>query len=82
MDKDKKNMTSGGGTVFIKSEKRFKGPSHVGIVNTDSFGEVITYHFYDSENDGLSELVARGLLWTENAWPKLGKYLISPNQRC
>tara|TARA_B110000014_G_scaffold156844_1_gene110191 strand:+ start:3 stop:1040 length:1038 start_codon:yes stop_codon:yes gene_type:complete len=81
VDKDKKSMNSGGGSVFIKSEERFIGPGHVGIVDIENIGEVITYHFYDSEDDGLSKLAARELLWTENGWPKLGKHLISPNQK-
>ena len=73
-------MALGGGSIFLNSEGRFIGPGHIGIVKTDDLGELITYHFYDREEYGISKLAAREIFWDENGWPKLGKHLISPNQ--
>ena len=46
----------------------------------EDLGELITYHFYDGDVEGISKLAVREIFWNENGWPKLGEHLISPNQ--
>ena len=79
-DKAGKSMNSGGGSLFLQSKEHYSGPGHAGIAITNNYGEVFTYHYYDAEDNGISKLAARELLWTETGWPKLGKHLVSINK--
>ena len=80
LDKSGKSMNSGGGSLFLQSRGNYIGPGHAGIVKTNNYGEVFTFHYYDAEDNGISKLAARELMWTETGWPELGQHLVRINQ--
>lgn len=52
--------------LFLSHEGRFHGPGHVGV------GEgVLTYHFYDTEDNGASRLSINSISYV-NGWPVAG----------
>ena len=69
-----------GDEQILQSKEHISGPGHAGITITKNYGEVFTYHYYDAEDNGISKLAARELLWTETGWPKLGQHLVSINK--
>ena len=71
-------MRDGGGTLFLQRDGRYIGPGHVGIVEFEA-EQIITYHYYDGGDDGVSKLAARELFWNDKDWPELGDHLILPN---
>jgi arabinan endo-1,5-alpha-L-arabinosidase len=77
LDRDGVDMKDGGGTVFLDGGGRLLGPGHVGI-GSDGAGDVVTYHYYDGDDDGISKLGARALNWTSDGWPEPGEARIGP----
>lgn len=75
LDKDRKDMREGGGTLFLATEGRFIGPGHANIwMYPDSRGTtryIFTYHFYDGEDEGKAKMHARELGWDDDKWPVL-----------
>ena len=72
-------MRTGGGTLLLASAGGYIGPGHVGIVQIED-RQILTYHYYDGNDDGISKLAARELLWNKQGWPELGQHLIKPDR--
>ena len=75
-DKNGKDMLNGGGSVILKTEGRYIGPGHAGILTTSEYGDIFTYHFYDGFDNGISKLGVRSLSWNSEGWPILGGHLV------
>ena len=75
-DKNGKDMLNGGGSVILKTEGRYIGPGHAGILTTSEYGDIFTYHFYDGFDNGISKLGVRSLSWNSEGWPILGDHLV------
>lgn len=67
-DRDGVNLLSGGGTLVLKSEGRFIGPGHPGIIQVGDT-EWFSFHYYDGENRGRATLGVRKLTWDADGWP-------------
>ena len=78
-DKDGKDMAKGGGSLFVQAEGRYIGPGHIGILEFNEEEGIITYHYYDREDNGVAKLAVRELFWSDDGWPMLGEHLIEPN---
>ena len=65
---------SGGGTLLLGSVGRYCGPGHVGVFkyNSVATGEakmVMTFHFYDLDEEGVPKLAGRELTIDSSGWP-------------
>jgi len=68
LDKEGKDMLSGGGTPFLASEGVAIGPGHAGIVNHQR-KDWVSFHFYDATRRGMGTLGIRPLKWDRDGWP-------------
>ena len=67
-DTNNVNMTSSGGTVFLRTTGKFIGPGQIGILEengTEYFG----YHYYDANVNGAPTYDLEPLSWTTDGWP-------------
>ncbi len=67
LDRDGKNLSEGGGSVFLTSSGRFIGPGHIGILH-DHGTDWFSYHYYDADSRGRSRLALGKLDWS-TGWP-------------
>lgn len=67
LDKNGKQTSSGGGTVILKTQGRFIGPGHFGLLIEDG-REFMSYHYYDANQNGISKLKISTLSW-QDGWP-------------
>ncbi|MDR0869315.1 MAG: arabinan endo-1,5-alpha-L-arabinosidase [Planctomycetaceae bacterium] len=49
-DKDGKRLDKGGGTLFLASDEKWKGPGHNGILRTKDGKDYLFLHAYDADN--------------------------------
>ena len=75
LDKNGVPLTDGGGSLFLGNEGRYIGPGHIGILESEKLGDIVSYHFYDSETNGISNIAIRELTWDSDGWPVLGDHL-------
>ena len=68
LDKDRKDLLQGGGTLFLASSGNFIGPGHAGIYQ-DNGTNWLSCHFYDGSRGGAATLAIRQLKWTADGWP-------------
>ena len=76
-DKEGLPMTSGGGTLIVAGDQRWKGPGHNAILS-DQGQDYLVYHAYDSQANGVSALRIRPLYWSDDLWPLPGPTIRSP----
>ena len=79
VDQEGADMLEGGGTLVLDTEGRFIGPGHPGILR-DGDQLLMSYHFYDREQNGRSALAIRPIEWTEDGWPQVAGPPITPPQ--
>ena len=70
LDRKQKDMRVGGGTLFLERDRRYIGPGHEGIVEFEE-QQIITYHYYDGGDNGVSKLADRELFWNDKDLPEL-----------
>ena len=61
-------MTSGGGTLVLSGDNRWKGPGHCAVLLQEE-GDWLVYHAYDAENHGRPTLQISRLNWNTDGWP-------------
>lgn len=72
LDRDGKDMLSGGGTPVLATENVFIGPGHPGIWKEN--GQYwFSFHFYNQARRGMSTYAIRPLRWSEDGWPIVEK---------
>jgi arabinan endo-1,5-alpha-L-arabinosidase len=69
-DRNGDDLRSGGGTLVVGSQGRWRGPGHCSILQ-DEDGEKIVYHAYDAEKRGAATLRISPLVWDAEGWPAL-----------
>ena len=70
LDAEGKDLATGGGTLFMKSEGEEVGPGHPAIAQKD--GEFrLFYHYYSRKFDGHSVIGHKPLRWTPDHWPEI-----------
>lgn len=61
-------LTNGGGTQILASHDRYVGPGGQSVI-TDSDGDLLVYHYYDSADRGVAKLGVNLLGWDSSGWP-------------
>jgi arabinan endo-1,5-alpha-L-arabinosidase len=75
LDKEGRDISNGGGSVFLESWRNEIGPGQIGIFSegkSDSF----TYHYYDAHNNGSPTLGRREIQWGADGWPAAGDRIL------
>jgi arabinan endo-1,5-alpha-L-arabinosidase len=67
-DRNNVLMTSGGGSLVIASDERWKGPGHCAVL-LDGEESWLVHHAYDAEANGIPTLRIEELIWDEDNWP-------------
>ncbi len=70
VDREGRAMLEGGGTLLERTTGRFVGPGGQEAVKT-SKGDMLVYHYYDSDDAGASKIEFTPLRWSEDGWPRL-----------
>ena len=72
VDRDGRKMSEGGGTLLLHADldplKRFKGPGGASVLQSGG-KEIIVYHAYDAQRNGMPTLRMQVLAWTADGWP-------------
>lgn len=70
LDEASTPLLSGGGTVLVQGDARWKGPGHNAMIAT-SFGDYLVYHAYDANAGGTPTLRMSLITWPadDSAWP-------------
>jgi arabinan endo-1,5-alpha-L-arabinosidase len=63
-------MLEGGGTQVTFPTERWRGPGHNAILQEDDT-EMIVYHAYDADHNGLPTLHIEPLTWDAEGWPSI-----------
>jgi len=72
IDKEKKNMALGGGTILLQGDENWHGVGHNAVVSFDGT-DYILFHAYDANDRGRSKLRIFKLTWDKKDWPVLGE---------
>lgn len=68
LDSKGTKMMSGGGTLLLSGDSRWKGPGHCAVLLQEQ-GDWLIYHAYDTENNGRPTLRISRLNWNTDGWP-------------
>lgn len=71
LDKDGRDLSKGGGTVFLAARGNEIGPGHAGII-TRGGASYLTFHYYDGKDNGRPSLGMEKLVMTKDGWPDVG----------
>ena len=77
LDRDGVEILKGGGSLLLETDGRFIGPGHAGILK-DGDRFLLSYHFYDKDRNGRSDLAIRVLEWDKDGWPRIAGKPITP----
>lgn len=70
LDREGRDMASGGGTLLIASDSRHVAVGHSAVCHTDD-ADYFLAHGYSRERNGRSLLVIRRMEWDDEGWPLL-----------
>jgi arabinan endo-1,5-alpha-L-arabinosidase len=80
LDKEGKDLRTGGGTLLLATDGQFIGPGHAGIIQeNDKFW--MSMHFYDGSRRGAGTLAIRPLSWDAEGWPVVGEIKDAPKDK-
>ncbi|XXX79500.1 arabinan endo-1,5-alpha-L-arabinosidase [Sorangium sp. So ce134] len=71
VDKEGREMRSGGGTLLVQGDSRWRGPGHNAVVFEGGQAYNI-YHAYDADANGAPTLRISELVWDDDGWPRSG----------
>ena len=69
LDRDGKPMLEGGGTLLLGTTSTAIGPGHCAVLREPG-RDLLVYHFYDAEANGIPTLQIRPLTWDKADWPQ------------
>ena len=69
LDKDGRDMATGGGSLFLASDGDLIGPGHASFV-TDRIDPLVFFHYYDRKHGGFATIGSHVLTWTKDGWPE------------
>lgn len=75
LDRSGKDMLSGGGSLVLDSEQRWRGPGHNSIL-VDGEKTYLVYHSYDATVAGTPRLRVEELVWDAEGWPNSPSMLL------
>ena len=64
------NLSTGGGTLFLKSEGDRIGPGHPCFIEENGSTRMF-YHYYDRQRSGVPTIGDLPLHWTDDGWPQI-----------
>jgi arabinan endo-1,5-alpha-L-arabinosidase len=70
LDANGGDLSTGGGTLFLKSDGDRIGPGHAAFIE-EKAGTRMFYHYYDRQRAGLPVLGDLPLTWSADGWPKI-----------
>ena len=68
LDSSNVNMTSSGGTLFLKATGKFIAPGQMGILDENGVS-YFGYHYLDANDNGVPTYDLEPLSWTTDGWP-------------
>jgi arabinan endo-1,5-alpha-L-arabinosidase len=68
VDKNGRSLLSGGGSLLLSGDDRWRGPGHCAVLS-EADSDWLVHHAYDANNNGVPTLRIRRLGWDENGWP-------------
>jgi len=68
LDKEGRNMATGGGTILLQGDKNWHGVGH-NAAYTFNGTDYLIFHGYDAADEGKSKLIIKKLAWDNNGWP-------------
>jgi arabinan endo-1,5-alpha-L-arabinosidase len=71
VDRDGKQLLTGGGTLVLTGGTRYRGPGHNSVLFTAD-AAYNAYHAYDADNRGDPVLRISELAWDDDGWPVSG----------
>ncbi len=72
LDRHGKDMAQGGGTLFLKGDKReYEAAGHCAVYDLPKGETVFVCHGYSIPLNGASLLIQRPVHWTDDGWPEL-----------
>ena len=74
IDRDGKPLLEGGGTLLLGTEGSAIGPGHCAVLREPQ-RDLLVYHFYDGDANGIPTLQIRPLVWDKEGWPRAEKPL-------
>jgi arabinan endo-1,5-alpha-L-arabinosidase len=77
LDRDRKPMTEGGGTLVLASYGQVRGPGSCAIIPVGG-RDYLIHHEYDAANGGTPTLQIRQLYWAGDGWPVAGEPIQRP----
>ncbi|OYV05972.1 MAG: arabinan endo-1,5-alpha-L-arabinosidase [Verrucomicrobiales bacterium VVV1] len=80
LDRTDRDMSTGGGSLFFKSEGKFIGPGHFATIEGFPHSR-FSFHYYDGKAFGQSKLGIRELAWSKDGWPEAGKWILPAPQK-
>lgn len=71
LDRDGKDMTQGGGTLFLEGDKKeWEAAGHCAAYRFDD-EDIFICHGYNITRNGMALLIQRTISWTPDGWPEL-----------
>lgn len=74
LDREGRDMRAGGGSLLMTSQGAQIGPGHAAFRRRDDGADILSYHFYDAERDGLP-WIGEALVTWEDGWPVVTRRL-------
>ncbi|WP_237245189.1 arabinan endo-1,5-alpha-L-arabinosidase [Sorangium cellulosum] len=71
VDKEGREMRSGGGTLLVQGDSRWRGPGHNAVMFEGGRAYNL-YHAYDVQANGAPTLRISELVWDSDGWPRSG----------
>lgn len=68
LDKEGKNMATGGGSILLQGDKNWYGVGH-NSTYTFSGKDYLIFHGYDANDEGRPKLIIKELQWDADGWP-------------
>lgn len=69
LDAAGRDLATGGGRLFLKSEGNRIGPGHASFVK-EAAGTRVFFHYYDGKRSGFATLGDLTIRWTQDGWPE------------
>ena len=67
-DQEGTEMLSGGGTLVLEGNDRWRGPGHNAVLQ-ETGGDKLVYHAYDAQAAGIPTLRISPIVWDADGWP-------------
>jgi arabinan endo-1,5-alpha-L-arabinosidase len=70
LDKNGKDLAKGGGHILLEGDQRWHGVGHNSVYHFNG-DDLLVFHGYDGEDNGVAKLRIEKLDWNGDGWPKV-----------